>query len=59
MFGNLRVAPRTLLGAELAHSIDDGELSLALTNLLDDTARDSWNYPLPGREINLTWRSSL
>ena len=50
---------RTLLDFELARAIDDGELCLALTNLTDRSARDSWNYPLPGREINLTWRSKL
>jgi len=59
LFGNLVIEPRTLVGIELAHETNTGEIGLAVNNLFDEDARDNWNYPLPGREIYVTWRTEL
>jgi len=55
LFGSLMIDPRTVCGIELAH--DDGRRSIgvSVSNLFDANARDSWDYPLPGREIYLTY----
>jgi len=59
LFGSLVIEPRALLGLELAHDLRRGELGLSISNVFDEQARDSWNYPLPGREVYLTWRTEL
>ncbi|MEZ5338320.1 MAG: TonB-dependent receptor [bacterium] len=59
LFGNLRTDPRSIVNLELAHAAGDSELRLGLGNLFNRPARDAWNYPLPGREINLSWSASL
>lgn len=59
LFGNLVIEPRSLVGLELAHDLRRGELGVTINNVFDRQARDSWNYPLPGREIYLTWRTEL
>ena len=59
LFGNLIIKPRTLTGIELSRGCGAGELSLNISNVFDEQARDSWNYPLPGRELQLTWRTEL
>jgi outer membrane receptor protein involved in Fe transport len=59
LFGSLVIEPRALVGLELAHSLSHGEVGLTINNVLDEQARDSWNYPLPGREVYLTWRTEL
>jgi outer membrane cobalamin receptor len=55
-FGNLVIKPRTLWNAELTRELGQRQLSLSATNLFSEDARDSWNYPLPGREITLSYR---
>ena len=59
LFGNLVISPRTTLDADIAHYFERGSLSFSITNLFDQDARDNWNYPLPGREVFVTWRLSL
>jgi len=59
LFGSLVIEPRALVGLELARGLNSGELGLTINNVFDEQARDSWNYPLPGREIYLTWRTEL
>lgn len=59
LFGNLVIEPRALVGVELARETSTGEVSVAVSNLFDEDARDSWNYPLPGREIFVTWTHEL
>ncbi len=59
LFGNLVIEPRTLVGVELVHETSTGEIGVAVNNLFDKDARDSWNYPLPGREVYVTWTHEL
>jgi vitamin B12 transporter len=59
LLGNLLLKPRTLYGVELGREWGGGGLSLELSNLFNKGARDSWNYPLPGREINIKWKVKL
>lgn len=59
LFGNLVIEPRALVGVELARETGVGEIGVAVNNLFDEDARDNWNYPLPGREIYVTWRTEL
>jgi vitamin B12 transporter len=55
-FGNLVIKPRTLWHAELTREFTGRQLSLTISNLFGEDARDSWNYPLPGREFQLSYR---
>jgi iron complex outermembrane receptor protein len=57
--GNLRLPARTLVDFELSRRLAAGEAGLEVRNVLDTSARDGWNYPLPGRAIYLSWRMSL
>ncbi|MCC7478946.1 TonB-dependent receptor [bacterium] len=59
LFGSLVIRPRSLFGAELRRSLGRCELELDLRNIFDVNTRDSWNYPLPGREYYITLRSEL
>jgi vitamin B12 transporter len=59
LFGNLWIEPRALLGLDLSRSIGASTLLLGVDNLLDESTRDSWNYPLPGREFSISWRTNL
>ncbi len=59
LLGNLRLAPRMLYGVELGRTWGGGSLSVELSNLFNTSARDSWNYPLPGREVNVKWKVKL
>ena len=59
LFGNLVIEPRLLTGLELMRSGGSGQIGMTVNNLFDEDARDAWNYPLPGREIYLTWRIEL
>jgi len=59
LFGSLVIEPRALVGIELAHETSTGEIGVAVHNLFDEGARDNWNYPLPGREVYVTWRTEL
>jgi outer membrane receptor protein involved in Fe transport len=59
LFGNLRTDPRAIVNFELSLGPESRRLSLALLNVLDTAARDAWNYPLPGRELAVTWSKSL
>jgi outer membrane receptor protein involved in Fe transport len=59
LFGNLRIAERAIVGLELSRKYDDSELRLNISNVFDAHTRDSWNYPLPGREVFLSWRTDL
>lgn len=53
LFGNLRIPPRAIAGLELSTEFSDSALALRVDNLFDRQARDSWNYPLPGRAYSL------
>ena len=55
-FGNLVIKPRTVWSAELTREFGKRQLSLSATNLFGEDARDSWNYPLPGREFAVSYR---
>jgi outer membrane receptor protein involved in Fe transport len=57
--GNLRLPRRTLVDIDLSRRYAHGAAGLELRNALDQTARDGWNYPQPGRAVYLTWRMSL
>lgn len=59
LFGNLRTEPRSIVRIELSLGNSGEGLSLALINVFNTTARDAWNYPLPGREMSITWSSNL
>jgi vitamin B12 transporter len=59
LFGSLHIPGRTLLSADVSRSFGGAEVTLSAANLLNQAARDSWNYPLPGREFNLTFKVDL
>lgn len=59
LLGNLRLKQRTLYGIELERSWGCGGITVELSNVFNTSARDSWNYPLPGREINVKWKVQL
>ncbi len=59
LFGNLRIDARSVCGLEMVRSLGGRQLQLGVRNLFDVNTRDSWNYPLPGREYYLTLRSDL
>lgn len=59
LFGSLIIPARTVVGLEASKQFDAGTLGLSISNLFDEHTRDSWNYPLPGREVNVTWRIEL
>jgi outer membrane cobalamin receptor len=60
MFGSLRIAPRTTVNLDAWHELNDtSELGVQVTNAFDVNTRDAWHYPLPGREIFVTWRTNL
>ncbi|MDQ3023532.1 MAG: TonB-dependent receptor, partial [bacterium] len=60
LFGSLRIVQRTVINLDAWHVLDaDSELGVQVTNALDANTRDAWHYPLPGREIFLTWRTNL
>ncbi|MBN2082249.1 TonB-dependent receptor [bacterium] len=59
LFGSLVIEPRTLYGLELAREFDNFSIALSISNLFDTQARDAWNYPLPGREVLITWNTQL
>ncbi len=59
LFGNLRTAARSTANLEFGLGPDDNRFELSLHNLFNTAARDAWNYPLPGRELSLTWSSTL
>jgi outer membrane cobalamin receptor len=59
LLGNLRLKPRTVWNIELGSSLGSGDLSILLNNVFNTNARDSWNYPLPGREVYLQWKVKL
>jgi len=59
LFGSLVIKPRALTGLELSRRTGESEMSLSINNLFDTPARDSWNYPLPGRNVQFTWTVSL
>jgi outer membrane cobalamin receptor len=60
LFGSLRIAPRTTFNFDAWRELDDtSELGVQVSNALDAQTRDAWHYPLPGREIFVTWRTNL
>ena len=59
LFGNLVIAPRTTIDADITHHLEHGSLNVSVTNLLNQNTRDNWNYPLPGREVFVAWRLNL
>ena len=59
LFGNLIIKPRTTCSLGLTRELSNGSLSLCIDNLFDEAGRDSWNYPLPGREFTVSWRIEL
>jgi len=59
LFGSLVIEPRALCGLELAREFDNSSIALSISNLFDTQARDAWNYPLPGREVFITWNTQL
>ncbi len=56
LFGNLVIPPRTLWNTEVTYEFASTRIGLAVSNLFSQDARDSWNYPLPGREFQLSYQ---
>ncbi|MCB1187174.1 TonB-dependent receptor [bacterium] len=59
LFGNLRTSPRSIVNLEFSIGPDPAGWQLGISNLFNGSARDAWNYPLPGREISVSWSESL
>jgi outer membrane cobalamin receptor len=60
MFGNLRIPPRTIFNFDFWHDLDaENQLGVQVSNAFNVNTRDAWHYPLPGRELFLTWRTNL
>jgi hypothetical protein len=53
------VSERLTVDFEYFRNLGHGQLGLRIQNLFDEPGRDSWNYPLPGRQIFVSWRIDL
>jgi len=54
LFGSIRVPGKNLWNLSLA-STGDTAVTLTVDNLFDQSARDYWDLPLPGRYFELAW----
>ncbi len=61
LFGSVRVRGKALWDLSLVRRREErgGKLSLAIRNLFDESARDFWDLPLPGRSVEISWKSTL
>ena len=59
LFGSLVISPRTVCGLEIMRETGRHAVGLSVNNLFDRQTRDGWNYPLPGREITISWTTSF
>lgn len=60
LFGSIRVPGKSLWNLHLAVVPREGHtFSLTLNNVFDQSARDYWDLPLPGRYFELTWEKQL
>jgi vitamin B12 transporter len=56
LFGSIRVPGKSLWNLHLAVAPRKGNtISLSVNNVFDQSARDYWDLPLPGRYVELTW----
>ena len=58
LFGSIRVPGKNLWNLSLA-STGDTAVTLTVDNLFDQSARDYWDLPLPGRYFELAWERQL
>ena len=59
LFGSLTIKPRAVCAVEAGRDWHGGHMSLRVDNVFDRAARDSWNYPLPGRAVFFTYEVEL
>jgi outer membrane receptor protein involved in Fe transport len=62
LFGSIRVPGKALWNLSLARRTRGerrGKLKVTVRNVFDQSARDFWDLPLPGRSIEVSWERTF
>jgi len=62
LFGSIRVPGKALWNVSLARRTRGercGKLSVTVRNVFDQSARDFWDLPLPGRSFEVSWERTF
>ena len=62
LFGSIRVPGKALWNVSLARRTQDerwGKLKVTVRNVFDQSARDFWDLPLPGRSVEVSWEKTF
>lgn len=62
LFGSIRVPGKALWNVSLARRTREerwGKLKVTVRNVFDQSARDFWDLPLPGRSVEVSWERTF